>query len=140
MLTINRLDYDEAEQLIEKAREAALNLNIAMCIAVVDESGFLIAFQRMDGGKSLSTSLAQDKAFTAAISKRPTSDYNAIAVPGNLANGIQNACDGRFQIMAGGIPIKVNDQVIGAIGVSGGTPDQDEKCALAAAESFKTKV
>ena len=92
-----------------------------MCLAVVDESGNLIAFSRMDGGKIVSVSIAQDKAYTAAIARRPTHEYNELCVPGNLVFGIHTACDGRFTIMGGGLP-KTRFPASHQFAPSGGVP------------------
>ena len=74
MLSIPRLALADAQTLIAGARKEAQRIRVPMCIAVTDESGNLIAFERMDGAKVLSVQLSQDKAFTAAISRRPTHD------------------------------------------------------------------
>lgn len=71
MLTIKRLDLSEAQLLIAGATEKAREIGVPMCIAIVDESGNLIAFERMNGGKTSSVIIAQDKAFTAAAAKKP---------------------------------------------------------------------
>jgi len=136
MLVINRLSYEDALLLIKGAETKAQEFGLAMCIAVVDESGFLIAFQRMDGGKPLSTTLAQDKAHTAAISLKSTEAYNEICVPGNLSFGINTAAAGRFSIVGGGIPVEVKGSIVGAIGISGGKPEQDIMCAQAGIKAF----
>ena len=120
MLSIERLSLEDAEVLMEGATEHANEIGVPMCIAIVDESGNLVAFNRMDGGKILSVTLSQDKAFTAAISRRPTSFYNENAVPGNLCNGIQSAWDGRFSTVGGGVSVEADGVIVGAIGVSGG--------------------
>ncbi len=136
MLSIQRLSYEDAAILISGAEAKAQEIGIQMCIAVVDESGFLIAFKRMDHSKALSTTLAQDKAFTSAISKKPTADYNAIAVPGNLAYGVQTSAGGRFSTVGGGVPVIIDDAVVGAIGLSGGLAAQDMVCADAGVALF----
>lgn len=136
MLIVKRLSLADAEILIRGAETKAQEIGVPMCIAVTDESGFLIAFKRMDNGKPLSTVLAQDKAYTSAIAKRPTADYNAMAVPGHLLNGIQSAMGGRFSTVGGGIPVIVDGEVVGAIGLSGGAPEQDMACAEAAVNAF----
>lgn len=131
MLTINRLSYQDALILIEGAEAKAREIKVPMCIAVTDESGFLIAFQRMDGGKPLSTTLAQDKAHTAAISFKTTQAYNEMNVPGNLVFGIHTSAGGRFSTVGGGIPVHVDGALVGAIGMSGGSPAQDITCCEA---------
>lgn len=136
VLTIERLSYQDAQILIQGAEAKAREINVPMCIAVVDESGFLIAFQRMDGGKPLSTTLAQDKAHTAAISRKSTQAYNQNSMPGNLTFGIHTSAGGRFSIVGGGIPVMANGALVGAIGLSGGAPEQDIACGEAGIEAF----
>lgn len=140
MLSITRLSLADAEVLIAGARAHARRIKVPMCIAVTDESGNLISFARMDGSKVLSVQLAQDKAFTAAISRRPTHDYNARAVPGNLAFGIQSAHGGRFSTVGGGVPVEFGGAVVGGIGCSSGTPEQDRACAEEGVRAFLKTV
>lgn len=136
MLTIERLSHADAQIIIEGVHAKAQDLGVAMCIAVVDESGFLIAFKRMDGGKPLSTTLAQDKAHTAAISHRTTAFYNERNIPGELLFGIHMAAQGRFSTVGGGIPVEINGVIVGAVGLSGGAPEQDIACAEAGIAHF----
>lgn len=135
-LSIKRLSYEGARVLLDGAQRKAADIGVPMCIAVVDESGTLIAFSRMDGGKIVGVSIAQDKAYTAAVARRPTHEYNELCVPGNLLFGIHTACDGRFTIVGGGLPVKIDDTVVGGIGASSGTPEQDIACAQAGIDHF----
>lgn len=136
MITITRLDINDAHVLIDGAKVKAEELGVPMCIAIMDESGQLIAFERMDGGKITSTTIAIDKAFTAAGAKRATSDYGKLSQPGAPGYGIASAIGGRLMVVAGGLPIEVNGEVVGGIGVSSGTPDQDVEVASAGIEKF----
>lgn len=136
MLTITRLDISDARILIEGAAAKAREIGVPMCIAVVDESGNLIAFERMDGGKVTSVTIAQDKAFTAAAARKATHDYNAVCVPGNLAFGIHTEVGGRISTVGGGLPVSVDGEVVGGIGLSSGTPQQDMACAQAGIDHF----
>lgn len=129
MLTIKRISLEEARTVLAGARDKATEIGVPMCIAVTDESGQLVAFERMDGGKVTSTTIAQDKAFTAAGAKRSTESYGVASQPGKPAYGINSAIGGRLLVVAGGIPIIVDGDVVGAVGVSSGTPDQDSACA-----------
>lgn len=131
MLSIPRLSLADARRLIEGAAAKAEEIGVPMCIAVTDESGNLIAFERMDGGKILSVTLAQNKAMTAAAARKATADYNENCVPGNLTFGIHTALAGRVCVVGGGLPVFAGDQVVGGIGVSSGTPEQDIVCAEA---------
>lgn len=136
MLTIKRLSLDDARVLIAGARMKAAEIGVPMCIAVSDESGQLIAFERMDGGKITSTIIAQDKAYTAAGAKRSTESYGAASQPGNPAYGINTAIGGRLLVVAGGLPVVIDGDVVGAIGLSSGTPSQDTECAQAGIDAF----
>lgn len=136
MLTISRLSQADAQVLIAGARAKASEIGVPMCIAVVDESGNLIAFERMDGGKITSITIAQDKAFTAAAARKATHEYNAACVPGNLVFGIHTAIGGRLCVVGGGLPVLVEGVVVGGIGISSGTPQQDMTCAQAGIDHF----
>ena len=136
MLTIKRLDADEAQILIEGAAEKAREIGVPMCIAVTDESGHLIKFDRMNGGKISSISIATDKAATAAIARHGTHVYNQLCVPGSPTFGIHITNGGHFSIIGGGLPVLVDSAVVGGVGVSSGTAEQDRICAEAAIQHF----
>jgi uncharacterized protein GlcG (DUF336 family) len=139
MLTIKRLSLSDACLLIEGARDKANAIGVPMCIAVTDESGNLIAFERMDGGKAHSIIVAQDKAFTAGSARKATHEYNQVCVPGNLAFGIHTEAGGRMSIVGGGLPVQVDGEFVGGIGVSSGAPQQDMDCAQAGIVFFLNK-
>ncbi|MGB1238967.1 MAG: GlcG/HbpS family heme-binding protein [Pseudomonadales bacterium] len=140
MLTIKRLSHSDALLLIEGARNKALEIGVPMCIAVTDESGVLIAFERMDGGKTTSVVIAQDKAFTAAAARKATHDYNSVNTPGSLAFGIHTEHGGRISSVGGGLPVFCGDDVVGGIGISSGTPQQDLECAQAGVDHFNARA
>lgn len=131
MLNIKRLSLQEAKILIAGASEKASEIGVPMCIAVTDESGNLIAFERMDGGKSHSIQVATDKAFTAGAARKATHEYNAVNTPGSLAFGIHTECGGRISTVGGGLPVVIDGEFVGGIGASSGTPQQDMDCAQA---------
>ena len=136
MLTLKRLDQSDARLLLTGAREKATEIAVPMCIAIVDESGNLLAFERMDGGKITSVIIAQDKAFTAAGARKATHEYNEVCKPGNLVFGIHTAIGGRLCVVGGGLPVFVDGEVVGGIGLSSGTPIQDMECAQAGIDYF----
>ncbi|WP_028669269.1 GlcG/HbpS family heme-binding protein [Saccharospirillum impatiens] len=127
MLNIKRLGMSDAALLIDGARQHAIDIGVPMCIAVVDESGNLIAFERMDGGKASSIGVAQNKAYTAGAARKATHEYNAACVPGNLVFGIHT----ELSVVGGGLPVWADNDCVGGIGLSSGTPDQDIACAQA---------
>lgn len=125
MLTIKRLSRDEAFVMIAAAEKKAAEMGMPQVIAVADESGNLIAFSRMDGGKASSIQIAIAKAFTAGAARNPTMFYNEHCVPGSPAFGIHVSNDGKFSTIGGGLPVMAGNDCVGGIGVSSGTPAQD---------------
>ncbi|MFC7705937.1 heme-binding protein [Plastorhodobacter daqingensis] len=136
MLTIRRLDLADAGVLLAGARARADAIGVPMCIAITDESGQLIAFERMDGGKVTSATIAIDKAFTAAAARKATHEYGTASQPGAPAYGISSAIQGRLMVVGGGLPVLVGGEVVGGIGVSSGTPAQDQDVAQAGIDAF----
>ena len=134
MIEIKRLDIKDARLLIAGAAQKATEIGVPMCIAITDESGNLVAFERMDGGKITSVTIAQDKAFTAAAARKATHEYNAACTPGSLVFGIHTSMGGRLCVVGGGYPVEIDGQVVGGIGLSSGTPMQDMECAQAGLE------
>ena len=131
VFTKQSVTTEAAHQVIAAAERKALEIGTPMVIAVVDESGVLKALSRMDGAALLSVQVAQDKAYTAAgfgLSTDQWHDFIKNDPP--LAAG---ATDGisRLVVFGGGYPIKVGDQVVGGIGVSGGHYSQDMQVAQA---------
>ena len=140
MLTITRLDITDARVLIAGATARAAEIGVPMCIAITDESGQLVAFERMDGGKVTSTTIAIDKAFTAAAARKATHEYGTASQPGASAYGIASAIGGRLMVVGGGLPVTVNGAVVGGIGVSSGTPAQDQDVAQAGIDAFLNRA
>lgn len=136
MLTIKRLSIEDAKVLIEGATQKSRDMNIPMCIAVCDESGHLIAFDRMNGGKISSISIAIDKAFTGAVARKGTHVYNQLCQPGQPTFGIHITNGGHFSIIGGGLPVTVDGEIAGGIGISSGTAVEDLQVAEAALEYF----
>ncbi len=122
---------DLARRMISAAEEKARDLGVPMNIAVLDESGVLKAFSRMDGAALLSVQIAQDKAYTAVGFGMPTHGwFDFIKDDPPLAAGAPSGID-RLVVFGGGYPITVGGAVVGAIGVSGGHYSQDQEVAEA---------
>ena len=136
MIAVNRLCIEDARILIEGARQKAAQIGVPMCIAVTDDSGNLIAFERMNGGKAHSVHVSIDKAYTAGSARKATHEYNAANVPGNLAFGIHTESGGRFSTVGGGLPVFIDDQCVGGIGASSGSPQQDMEVSQAGLDHF----
>ncbi len=140
MLTVKRLSLEDARVLIEGTEKKSKEIGVPMCIAVVDESGHLIAFTRMDGGKVTSIDIAINKAFTSACARRGTHEYNQMAVPGKPTFGINTTNQGRFTIVGGGLPVVVDGQIVGGIGCSTGTAEEDQIVAQAGIDHFLARL
>jgi uncharacterized protein GlcG (DUF336 family) len=125
------ISTEAAHRMIDRAEQKAREIGHPMVIAVVDEAGVLKAFSRMDGAALLSVQVAQDKAYTAAgfgLSTDAWHDFIKTDPP--LAAGAPSGID-RLVIFGGGYPIKVDERVVGGIGVSGGHYSQDMEVARA---------
>ncbi|WP_116086189.1 heme-binding protein [Tropicimonas sp. IMCC34011] len=136
MLTIRRLDATDAHRMIEGAAAKAQEIGVPMCIAITDEGGNLIAFERMDGGKVTSITIAIDKSYTASAAKKATHEYGEISQPGKPAYGIDSAIGGRLMVVGGGLPVFAGGDVVGGIGVSSGTPAEDREVAQAGIDAL----
>ena len=90
----------------------------------------------MNGGKISSISIAIDKAATGAIARNGTHVYNQLCVPGSPTFGIHITNGGHFSIIGGGLPVHVESEIVGGVGVSSGTAEQDRICAEAAIQHF----
>lgn len=140
MLNVTRLSLDDARILLAAASAKATEIGVPMCIAITDDSGNLIAFERMDGGKAHSIMVATDKAFTAGAARKATHEYNKVNTPGSLAFGIHTECGGRISTVGGGLPVMVDGECVGGIGVSSGSPQQDMDCAQAGIDAFMASL
>jgi uncharacterized protein GlcG (DUF336 family) len=125
------ITLEEAKRIISAAEEKAGQMGQPMNIAVMDAGRNLVAFHRMDGAWVASTDIAIDKAFTSAGRGLTTRKIGEMAQPGQPLFGINTTNGGRIVIFAGGVPLTRDGEVIGAVGVSGGTVDEDEEVAEA---------
>ena len=132
MLTLN-----DARKIIAAGEKKAEEIGQPMNIAVADSGGNLIAHIRMDGAWIGSIDISMKKAFTSRAFDIATKDLATHSQSGGQFFGIHASNDGKIMIFAGGVPIKKNDKVVGAIGVSGGSGEQDHAVAEAGAAAFK---
>jgi uncharacterized protein GlcG (DUF336 family) len=133
------IDGETAERAVTAAAKKAAELKLKMCIAVVDESADLKAFARMDGAPKLSIQIAQDKAYSAASFGMPTHAwFEFIKNDPPLLHGITHTP--RLVVFGGGFPIKLQGEIVGAIGLSGGHYSQDMECARAALEAIGAEM
>ena len=134
--TLDTLTLADAKRIISGGQARAREIGVDYNLAVVDAGGNLLAFVRMDGAWLGSIDLAIDKAFTARAFDMGTDALGKMAQPGKPLFGINSTNDGRVVIFGGGVPVKAGGEVLGAVGASGGTPDQDADVARAAAKAF----
>src|SRR5215470_10306819 len=128
--TYTSLTLEDAKQMLSAAEAKAASLGIPYCVAVVDAGGHLVAFLRQDG--ALIGSIAIDKAATARIFDKTTSDLATLAQSGKPLFGIQESNAGKVVIFGGGIPVVLDGSIVGAVGASAGTVEQDIAVAEAA--------
>ncbi|AHG89535.1 protein of unknown function DUF336 [Gemmatirosa kalamazoonensis] len=126
----------DARRVIAAAEQKAGEIGQPMNIAVADAGGNLVAHVRMDGAWMGSVDISIKKAWTSRAFDIATKDLAPLSQPGKDFFGIHASNDGRVMIFAGGIPLKRDGQVVGAIGVSGGSGKQDHEVAEAGAKAF----
>ncbi len=127
------MTLEKAHRIIAAGEKKATEIGQPMNIAVVDAGTNLIAFIRMDGAWLGSIDIAINKAFTSKAFDISTRELGQNSQPGDQFFGIHVSNHDRVMIFAGGIPIKVDGKIVGAVGVSGGSGEQDQAVAEAAA-------
>lgn len=127
------MNYSKAKQAIDAAEAKAKELGIAVSTAIVDQYGDLVAFSRMEGAIKISPKFAIAKAYTAGTIGLATSDMAGYAAEGKPYQGLTDLFGGELTVIAGGLPVKDGEKLVGGIGV-GGSMDvsQDVECAKAA--------
>ncbi len=136
--TTSNISLSAAKGAITAAERKAHSLSLDFNIAVVDSTLHLLSFARMPNAKLTSISIAIDKAYTAAGHRTGTHNYKEAVWPGGAAFGLGNTNGGRFVTIGGGLPfVNEKGEVIGAIGVSTGTPDQDRQVAQAGVDAVQ---
>ncbi|TCK88038.1 uncharacterized protein GlcG (DUF336 family) [Natranaerovirga hydrolytica] len=131
-----RISLEEAKNILHKAEVKAKSIKVPVVIAVVDDGGNLIAQHKMDEAPIASIAIAYSKAYTAIALKKPTQELSKVVGPGQPLYGLENMCNGKLCTFGGGIPMTSNGKVIGGIGVSGGSIEED---VLIASEALKTE-
>jgi uncharacterized protein GlcG (DUF336 family) len=131
------LQLEDAKAMIAAAEEEAEDVGVPMCIAVADGGGNLVGFHRMDDALLASIDIARNKAYTSVSLKLSTEAVGEAAQPGEDLYGIETTNDGRIVTFGGGFPVEVDGDVVGAIGVSGGSPEEDMTVARAGLDAFE---
>jgi len=139
MLTRNniRLTLEGARSILVAAEAKASAINVPQNIAVVDDAGYLLAFARMDGAKLSSVEVVLTKARAAALRRAATAPSPANEPSVMLSLGLSLATDGKLTCIRGGLPLFVDGQCVGGIGVSAGTEDEDVLVAQAGADALQ---
>jgi glc operon protein GlcG len=130
-LNVMVLDQAGAQAVLHAAKDGAQQRNAPSAIAVVDPAGDLLAFLRMDGVRPASADLAIEKARTAARLRRPTAE-----IEDNINNGRTAFVTADIMALRGGMPIHVNGEVVGAVGVAGLSKETDTEIATTAAAAL----
>lgn len=127
---IRVITLEKAKKALEAAEKKAEELGVNVSVAVVDEHGVLIAASKMESAFFISPKFAFEKAFTSANLMMPTKTLLAYAADNKPYFGVNTLFGGQLTAIAGGLPVKMHDKIVGAVGV-GGSADtsQDEKCA-----------
>ncbi len=135
----NKMDMslDNLKKMAGYVEEKAKEIGVPMVFSAVDEGGNLIYFQRMEGALLISVKVSQDKAYTACALKCPTAALADVTKPGDSLWSLHNSGDGRIVCFGGGYPVEVDGKVIGAIGISGGTAEEDMAVATYALEKMQ---
>ncbi len=134
----NKLDM--ALEMITAAKKAAEEIKVPMVVSVVDEGGNLVATQRMDDALLVSVDIALNKAYTAAAVKVSTETLATVTTPGQSLYGLHATDKGRMVIFGGGIPLVKDGKVVGGVGVSGGSVEEDVVCAKAAIKCWESLI
>ncbi len=129
------VNLDQAKKLIAGAEAEARKINVPMAIAVVDPSGQMVAFLKMDNTQTASIAVATDKGVSAAIYRRPTKVFQDALAGGGA--GLRILSLRGASAVEGGLPVVVDGKIVGAIGVSGGTPEQDGQVAKGGVDALK---
>jgi uncharacterized protein GlcG (DUF336 family) len=130
------ISLEDARRVIAAAEAKAKEIGQPMDIAVCDDGGNLRAHVRMDGAFIGSIQISINKAYSAIAFQTSTKDLVDVTQSGQPLFGLSDAAGGRIVIFAGGIPLKRDGQVVGAVGVSSGTVEQDQAVAEAGAAAF----
>ncbi len=131
------LSLADARRIIAAGERKAEEIGVPYNLAVVDAGGNLIAHERMDGAWLGSIDISIHKAWTARVFDMATEDLAKMAQSGKPLFGINSTNHDRVVIFAGGMPVKLGKTVVGAVGASGGTVDQDQKVVEAALAAFQ---
>lgn len=134
---MNEIEYDMVSAAIDAVREKAEEIGRAFSIAILDSGRNLVAFARLPGAPLGTIEAAQGKAYAAASLGMSTHDIDPLVQPGAALFGLSQAHRHPFITFGGGIPFRRDGKLLGAVGVSGGSADEDIAMATAAVRSLE---
>ena len=131
------VNHEQARKALAAAVAESRKMGLPMAVAVVDNAGQLVAFERMDNTQTGSIGVSQDKAASAAMYRRPTKVFQDVLAAGGV--GLRVLTLRGANAVEGGLPLMLDGKIVGAIGVSGGTSEQDGVVAKAGSDALATK-
>jgi uncharacterized protein GlcG (DUF336 family) len=136
---MTEVPVDVAKTVLDAAEQKAAEIDVPSCLSVVDEGANLVAYRRMDGAWLASEDISMNKAYTARGLDMPTHELADMTQPGQSLWGLNTTNDGDIVVFGGGFPLEADGEVVGAIGSSGGTVDEDMEIAQAGVEAFENR-
>lgn len=134
---VDTVSLETAKQLAEVAVDEAEGLGVRIVVAVANAEGNLVLLHRMDRASLASVSVARDKAYTAAAMQGPTHEFSELGQPGGSAYGLHTSDGGRLTLFGGGFPLERDGRLVGAIGISGASTQEDMDIAQVAIDEFQ---
>jgi uncharacterized protein GlcG (DUF336 family) len=129
------LSFEQADRALQAALTKAREMNITVSVAVVDDKGFPVALARMTGARAFTSDVAVGKAKASALFGN-TSGRLAETMPAAIAQAVNQATGGRAIFWQGAVPLRVGEELVGAIGTSGSTSENDEIVSQAGADTL----
>lgn len=133
-----KITLDIAEKIAQKCVDKAEEINVPMIISIMGDDGRLIVFKKMNNALPVSIKISQAKAYTAYALKMRSDELGKLSQPGEMLYGIDTVCDD-IVLFGGGIPLKVKGELVGSIGVSGGSVEEDITVAEAGEDFFNNR-
>ena len=134
--SFNQITLEASKKMGKAALKKASEIKVPIAFSVVDNGGNLLYLERMDEAFVTSVDIAINKAFTAWALKSGTNELSEVVLPGQSLYGLNLTNNSRIITFGGGFPIIINDEIVGAVGVSGGTVEEDMEIAKAALNSL----
>jgi uncharacterized protein GlcG (DUF336 family) len=133
------LRYEHARRALDAALQKATDIGSPSSVAIVDQGRELLVFARQDGALLASTEISQGKAYTSVSMRMATKDIGPLTQPGQPLFGLEHTHSRPLVTFGGGRPLEVGGEIVGAVGVAGGTVDQDDEIAAAAAAALSSE-